>query len=409
MKRSVNLSSSFKLSTLAMVLVVGQGVLLSGCSSHSAMMVKQVEQQSSDQQRIQQVMEALQITEARLAQAQAENAELYAPHDMDEAKAALGEARRYSDRIQADPKNVNESISLFFGETMGEKTLALISTANDALGRAEANKKQAETIFADANENFLWLKKFEAPVHFRYEYQDLERTQRRLVEYLADGRADKARDGLPRLLKEQRALETAAAQRYYLFEISQKVEWQAHSNLNRYASISYSGAVGVLNKAKNVIAQDTRNEEAILVAKAEAEFYFEVAGAVAADMQKLSKMDRNEMERWLMLLTTKLNEAAKVMGADDVRNRELMQQMDLLTAAAKQQAEQAEPQVTVEEASAEVAKPVQAQAPQKAISDRITELENTLSQQVQALMEQLNAMKAANKTAQAAVEETPAP
>ncbi|MCG8536002.1 MAG: hypothetical protein MI808_13000, partial [Pseudomonadales bacterium] len=157
------------------------------------------------------------------------------------------------------------------------------------------------------------------------------------------------------------------------------------------------------------IAQDTRNEEAILVAKAEAEFYFEVAGAVAADMQKLSKMDRNEMERWLMLLTTKLNEAAKVMGADDVRNRELMQQMDLLTAAAKQQAEQAEPQVTVEEASAEVAKPVQVQAPQKAISDRITELENTLSQQVQALMEQLNAMKAANKTAQAAVEETPAP
>ena len=125
MKRSVNLSSSFKLSTLAMVLVVGQGVLLSGCSSHSAMMVKQVEQQSSDQQRIQQVMEALQITEARLAQAQAENAELYAPNDMDEAKAALGEARRYSDRIQADPKNVNESISLFFGETMGEKTLAL--------------------------------------------------------------------------------------------------------------------------------------------------------------------------------------------------------------------------------------------------------------------------------------------
>ena len=53
MKHSVNLSSSFKLSTLAMVLVVGQGVLLSGCSSHSAMMVKQVEQQSSDQQRIQ--------------------------------------------------------------------------------------------------------------------------------------------------------------------------------------------------------------------------------------------------------------------------------------------------------------------------------------------------------------------
>ena len=345
-----------KFSTLAMLAVLSQGLLVSGCATRGSLVAQQAEQQASEHSIISQVSEAIATTEARMAKAQADNTEMFAPSHMDEAMQALSDARRYSERFQQDPSSVNDSISLFFGDSMGEKALSLISQANDALTRAEENKRVADEIFAASNENFTWLKKFKAQVYFRYEYDNLERTQRYLVGYVADGRLEAARQGMPRFLSEQKALEALAAQRFYLYEITQRVEREGRYTLDRYAALSYGGAVGALNKAKAVIAQDTRNEAAILQAKAQAEFAFEVAHAVAADMQKLLDMDRQEMERWLILLAAKLNEVGQSMGANDVRNHSLFKQLELLTEAAKQNSYQ--PAGLSERVAATDAKPV---------------------------------------------------
>ncbi|RLU02189.1 MAG: hypothetical protein D9N11_10455, partial [Ketobacter sp.] len=175
-------SFSLKLPLLAALCIAFQGATLTGCSTHSALMVEQVEEQTSHQQKIQKVIDALKITESRVAVAKSNNVDIYSPNQMAAAKEALAEARRYTERFQADPENVNRSISLFFGDTMGDKALSLIARANEALDQAEDNKQQADAIFADANENFIWLKKFQAPVNFRYEYEDLEYTQRYLIE-----------------------------------------------------------------------------------------------------------------------------------------------------------------------------------------------------------------------------------
>ena len=397
----------FKRSIFIALLTLTQGLVLSGCSTHSALMVAQVEQQTSNQQMIQQVMDALKITESRMAVAQTNNVDIYAPNQMEQAKEALLEARRYSDRFQADPENVNRSISLFFGDTMGEKALELIARANAALDLAEENKQQADTIFAAANENFIWLKKFQAPINYRYEYEDLERAQRYLIEYVADGDLEAARNGLPRLLQEQNALEIAAAQRFYLHSLTQKVERQESGVVERYASLSYSAAVGALHKANNVIAGNTRDEAAILQAKADAEFAFAVAHAVAADMQSLGNMDRQEMERWLILLEAKLFEIGRSIGAKDVRDHKLMQQLQLLGDASALEREQADQQEALvaetkpEQTSSEKANSESTPASEEqAIGQRMDKLEETLSEQIKALSEQLQNMKSTNQNAQ---------
>lgn len=392
---------ALKFATLPVLALLLQITLLPGCSTHSAVMVKQVQEQTSDQQRVQQVMDALKITESRIAKAGSNNVELFAPSQMQEAKRALAEARRYYEQFQANPNKVNESISLFFSDSMGGKALALIAEADAALTQAEAIKSQADTVFSESNENFVWLKKFQAPVHFRYAYQDLEDTQKQLIEYVASGRLEAAQQNLPQLLQEQRALETAAAQRFYLFEISHRIEKQEQYTLDRYAPSSYSSAVGALNKARAVIAKNTRDEKAILAAKADAVFSVEIAHAVALDMKKLVDMDRREMERWLILLTTKLHAMAQTIGAADVRNHQVVQQVDLLTAAAKQSGTIAS-QVTT---AAVVAAP----SPDvTTINDRMAQLEQTLGEQVKALSEQLNAIKAENKRAEAVPTAAPA-
>lgn len=48
-----NTKASLKLTTAAMVVVLAQGAMLTGCSTPGALMVKQVEQHSSDQQQVQ--------------------------------------------------------------------------------------------------------------------------------------------------------------------------------------------------------------------------------------------------------------------------------------------------------------------------------------------------------------------
>lgn len=398
-------SFSLKPPLLAALCIAFQGATLTGCSTHSALMVEQVEEQTRHHQKIQKVMDALKITESRVAVAKSNNVDIYSPNQMAAAKDALAEARRYTERFQADPENVNRSISLFFGDTMGDKALSLIAQANEALDQAEDNKKQADAIFADANENFIWLKKFQAPVNFRYEYEDLEYTQRYLIEYVADGNLEAARQGLPRLLKEQHALEIAAAQRFYLHSLSQKIQRQEGGVVDRYASLSYSAAIGALNRANNVIAANTRDEAAIEQAKADAEFSFAVANAVAADMQNLTKMDRQELERWLILLQAKLFEIGRHIGASDVRDHKLMQQLQLLTDASATHNDNAQQVEQIAEASNPPDQPaIDASAPlteEAAISQRMNQLEQTLGDQIKALSEQLQSMKSANKNAQA--------
>lgn len=411
-----NTKSSLKLTTAAMVVVLAQGVMLTGCSTPGALMVKQVEQHSSDQQQVQKLMEALQITESRVAKAQASNVDLYAPRELEKAKQALTEARRYYERFQAEPHRVNDSISMFFSDTLGSKTLELITEADLALSQAEETKRQADVIFASTDENFAWLKKFQAQLYFPREYQHLERSQQRLIDSVTRGRMDAVRDRLPGLQQEQKALEIAAAQRFYLYEISRRVEREDRYTMDRYAPLSLTASLGALTKAKAVIAQDTRNEKAILEAKAEAEFAFDVAQAVSADMQKLVDMDRREMERWLMLLTERLRSVGHSMGAEDVRNLQVLQQLEFFSQKAPQlMAVQPAHEVIVESDSGEDSgEPQQAEtlvseaatetssatSEPESVDSRVTQLEQSLGEQIKALSEQLNAMKAANKSAQ---------
>lgn len=398
-----------------------QGLLLAGCSTRSALLEKQVKQQTDNQQLIQQVTNALEATEARFAKAQAADVGTYAPNQLASAEQALREARRFTERLQHDPDLARQSMSLFFGETMSDKTLGLIASANEALTQAEEHKQQADAIFAAVNENFIWLNKFQAPTYYPLEYRDLQRTRQDLLEDVASGDLNEAQQRLPQFLSEQRALEIVAAQRFYLHDLGLRVEREGRTRLERYATISYSSAAAALNKAKAVIAQDSRAEEKILQARTHAEFSLGIAHAVATDMQRLDNMDRQSRERWLILVATKLHKMGRAIGAQDVRDKELVQQLDLLARAAGNQGQTAAvaepaaksepttPAAPVAAASAPATASATASEGQ-AIDHRMTQLEQSLAEQIKMLSEQINAMQQVSVSTQAApVAEVSAP
>ena len=90
---------------------------------------------------------------------------------------------------------------------VGESVERLADDRPDALSRAEEHKQQADAIFSAADENFVWLNKFQTQLYFPYEYEDLQRTRQALVEDVASGHLDQAQKRLPRFLSEQHAAE----------------------------------------------------------------------------------------------------------------------------------------------------------------------------------------------------------
>lgn len=398
------------------VLLLAAFILSSGCSTHSYRLMQETEQQTREQAVISRVSESLEALEQRVAKAQANEYAVYAPRAMDQALASLDSARNYYERFRMEPDNVNKSISLFFGDTMGEKALSLISEANAALNQAEAIKQRADQLFAEVNENFEWLRKFQAQTYFPYEYEDIVRHQQRLIGMVADGRLDQAQERSSQLKREQRALEIAAAQRFYLDDISKRIEREGRYKLERFAALSYNRSVAALNQAKHIIATNPRDEAAVTEARDRVVFSFAVAQAIANDMEKLQKMDREEMERWLMVLTNRIYDAGKALGIRDLRNQSVLDQLaQVADAASRQDAVMAAAPVAAPAETPQAA-PADNEAPEAALAGtaeqtaarqdtgataelagRVSQLEKTLSEQIQALSQQLNTMKASQQ------------
>ena len=406
------------------VLLLAAFLLSSGCSTHSYRLMQETEQQTREQAVISRVAESLEALEQRISKAQANEYAVYAPGAMDKALSSLESARNYYERFRLEPDNVNKSISLFFGDTMGEKALSLISEANAALNHAESIKHQADQLFAEVNENFEWLRKFQAQTYFPYEYEDIVRHHQRLIGMVADGRLDLAQDRSSQLKREQKALEIAAAQRFYLDDISKRIEREGRYKLERFASLSYNRSVNALNQARHIIASNPRDEAAVTAARDQVVFTFAVAHAIANDMEKLQKMDREEMERWLIVLTNRIYDASRALGIKDLRNQSVLDQLAQVAEAASQQDAMLDTGVAVASAKAEKT-PANTTADKKdetatatatadqvtdagsdtgsgnntdaELAGRVSQLEKTLSEQINALSQQLKAMKASQQ------------
>lgn len=410
------MNSSRGIPRLVFILALGQFVFLSGCATNSFKLMQESEQRVSEQSLFSQVSQQMEVLEKRVATAQAEDVGVFAPADMRYALSSLADARKYFDQFKVEPEKINKPVSLFFGDSMGEETLSLLAKATKALDRAEENKRKSDSLLAGSDENFKWLKKFNAQISYPYAYRDLERAHEGLIGKVSNGRFASAEKMLPQLLREQNALEIMSAQRFYLKDISQRVEREGRYELNRFAALSFNGSLGALNKAKAVIAKNPRNEERILAAKKDAEFSFEVAHAVSGDMQKLVDMDKREMERWLLLLTAKLNEAGMALGANDVRDLSVLDQLEQVTNAAKGQREklaQAETPVSSVDSVLEMGVAIgeaiggDSNDPSTAIvsgnkelAGRVIKLEQertSLGRQLEALSSQMDEIQAANQ------------
>ncbi len=386
------------ISRVVLAVLLGHVLFLSGCATNSYKLMQESEQRVSEQAMFSQVSQQMGAMEKRIAIAQAGGVAMFSPEDMSSALRSLAQARRYYDQFKLEPGKINKSASLFFGDSLGEETLTLLAKASESLNRAEANKRRSDSLLAGSVENFTWLKKFQAQTYYPYAYRDLEQAHKGLIRKVARGRFESAQQALPQLLREQKALEIMSAQRFYLKDISKRVEREGRYSLDRYAALSYSGSLSALNRAKTIIAQNPRNEAVILAAKADAEFSFEVAHAVAGDMKKLVDMNRREMERWLLLLTAKLNETGKALGSSDVRDRSVLSQLELIAKAAHGQSEKlTKADSTVIETEQKL--DVTAEG-SEALASRVIKLEEertALGRQVEALAAQMDEVRGVNQ------------
>ncbi|MBL4866563.1 MAG: hypothetical protein JKY67_09325 [Pseudomonadales bacterium] len=393
-------SSKFAKYIFTFILCLGFQASLVGCVSKSYQLMMDTAKQLDEQTVVSNVATQLDLLETRVAKAQASGISIFANDDMQEAMDALSQARNFYSRFQKDASGANASTAMLFGQPTGEKALALIARANVALSRAEKNKHDSDIILNEFTRNLEWLQKFNAPYYFPAEYREIERAHNLLSDRIAKGKTHRALEQLPEFLQEQKALEISSAQRYYLKDLHRRIEDAGTGDINRYAEQSYSKCTAAFTRAKLTIAQNPRSEKEILTAIAEVKDSIKMAYSVAREMQNLVDMDQRQLEGWLLLLTTQLNQTGQAFGAEDLRNLSVLKQAEMLTQLALQ------PRVAILKGSDKINAVATAESPDAETpepTEQLSTVEQSLIKKMQALDAELQAMKVKNQTASAPV------
>ncbi|WP_417346874.1 hypothetical protein [Ferrimonas sp.] len=325
---------------------------LTGCQSTP----KLVEQQQAQAQATEHYLSAqshLQTLESRFAELNGKGLSRFAPDQLNEAKEALEEAREEFDDIRYTPAEADE------GDV--EDILLAVNQANTALDSASLIRDTAEKELAPTLEMMQILQQLEAASFYPREMKRAESTLADMLEDVADGDLDDAREEQAELLLLLQALEVKTVEKRELSGLVRQLDQMKRNRMAKVVPISFQGAVASLELAKSVIAADPRNTLAIDQAVTKAEFEIDHSRHIAQQVTHLRAMDSDDFEAFVLRAEGRLHKIAQALDGVDRRNLAQDDQTDSVTQAiaALKQAMDAQ-QLALSEAEAAAA--VQAKA-----------------------------------------------
>ncbi|WP_028109802.1 hypothetical protein [Ferrimonas futtsuensis] len=299
-------------------------LLLSGCQSTP----KLVEQQQAQAQATEHYLNAqshLEQLESRFSALNALDLSRFAPDQVKAAKEALEEAREEFDDIRYTPAEADE------GDV--EDILLAVNQANTALDSANLIRQTAEKQLAPTLEMMAILDKLDAASFYAREMQRAEATLEDMLEDVADGDLEDAREEQAELLLLLQALEVKTVEKRELSALVKQLEQMKRNRMAKIVPISFQGTVASLEMAKSVIAADPRNSLAIAQAVAKAEFELDHSRHIAQMVSHLRAMDNEDFEAFVLRAEGRLHKIAQALDGVDRRNLAQDQQTDSVTQA----------------------------------------------------------------------------
>lgn len=330
---------------------------LMACSSTKNDTPRTAKQLKVVQNQLTEINQKLDTLKARYEQGRTDRLRYFAPEPFQEAaesmRSASSAAQKYAVRAPSMSalKDMNKDID----------------RSNRYLDTAYAIKQNAETILAESFDIESQLNRLNADKLYPREYKSLIEDLNEIVEDIADGDLKSAQEDNNELLPELRELEVRVVTQIELEGVRAMLEGLKKNRADRYVPSAYRAALIEHNRAKAVIAQDTRNGGAISQAVADAHFAGSRAEVLIAEMDRLRDISAKTREDYLVRFENMLLNMSKSLLNKDIRNlpfeeqvaklsstsSNMDQQVTELQAALEQQQQAAEALTTDQQAQIE--------------------------------------------------------
>ena len=306
---------------LKIVALVVSTVLVSACSSTSEERIAKQEQVNQHQNALVARAEGLVFAlKERLAKAKEDRLNYFAADQMENAREEYSDAIEYFDDISIDKTEASERV-------VG-KIAEYVQQSNMAIDAAYRIKENTETILAESFSIQTRLKELGAPniKSFSRAYKSISETINDIVEEVADGDLEDAREENAELLPKLRALEVNVVKHIELKDARSYLSALKKARAERYIPNSNNLTLATLRAAESTIANDPRNQEQIKKAVADVEFQIQHARHLLQAVQELSKVETKDAEQYLSKYENQLHTIALSSGLSDIRNQSLQNQ-----------------------------------------------------------------------------------
>lgn len=318
--------------------IVTIALALSGCATNpdSAASLAADASQSELVIQINKVKQSLDEADKTLIEAKEMELDWFAADEFEEATTALKEAKEYYAEYEFDPSEASDSTGFFSSQTKLEATKVSITNFYTHIDSAKAIRTNAMTTLSEAFDYRAQLKKIDAAKYFPGTSKELESELKKLVDYIADDKAERTISAQPALVAKQRALEVKTVTTIYLSDAQKELERLKSEKINQFAPRSLSEASAALTDATAFIATRPRATEEIIAKANRVSFYLRRAEHIASAVKELRALQPEDHEKYILSYEQIILDIGQALGAEDMRDKAFDKQGQDLVAFIKE-------------------------------------------------------------------------
>lgn len=315
-------------------------ILLAGCSSTSEEKIAKQEQINQLQnERVSEAEKLMSTLQQRLSQAKLDKLDYFAPEQLEQAQDDYQEALEDFDDIAIDKAQASN-------DKVGDIAEA-VQKSNMALDAAYRIKLNTETIMAESFDIRERIKQLNAPTikQFTKAYRSISEDIDDIVEDIADGDLEDAREDNAELLPKLRALEVSVVKHIELRQARISLAALKKARAERYIPNMHKLALAKLRAAESTIANAPRDQQQIQQAVTSLTFELDHARHVLQAVQEVSKIKQKTAERYITIFENQLHKVNLSAGGKDMRNLSFNEQfakLNSLVASLKSKVDQLE-------------------------------------------------------------------
>jgi hypothetical protein len=317
-QRNFVMKQQLKIAALTAVI----SLTLAGCASNpdSAANLAADAKYSQTIVQINELKQAIDSADKSLAKGAEDELPWFATQDIEEAKKALAETKEYYSKFEFDPSKASTSTSFFGSTTYLEAANTAIKTFNQHMNNAVNLKIKAQSTLPEAFDYRAQLKTLNAKQYFPGASQELEDNLKKLVDQIANNKAQAAVSAQPALVAKMRALEVKTVTAIYLTDAKNALDKLMKTDATQHAPKSLSQAMTALTAATAFAATQPRAIDDIKRQSENVMFAVNRAKQIALTVKKLKTIQPKDYEDYIVGYEKVLLSISNALNAEDRRD-----------------------------------------------------------------------------------------